>query len=81
MSWKPIDTAWRNQRTMEEVVKKNKGDGLCSGKTTDELALGYLRYEAVRKLSARGFADLCARNLKGERFDDMVDELVLKESK
>ena len=44
----------------------------------DELALGWLRYEALRKLSARRYAELCDRNLKGERFDDMVDKLVLE---
>lgn len=42
----------------------------------NELALGWLRYEAVRKLNVVEFANLIDRNLKGERFDDMVDELI-----
>ena len=41
------------------------------------LTLGYLRYEALRKLHPRQFAMLHSRNLQGERFDDMVDDLVL----
>lgn len=44
-----------------------------------ELAIGWLRYEALRKLNAHQFAELCKRNLKGERFDDMVDQLVERE--
>jgi hypothetical protein len=43
-----------------------------------DLAAGYLRYEALRKLDWFAFKDLCARNIRGENFDDMVDELVLK---
>ena len=42
-----------------------------------ELALGYLRYEAVRRLNPRQFAVLCFSNVRLEaRFDDLVDELV-----
>jgi hypothetical protein len=37
---------------------------------------GYRRYEAIRKLNPQQFAELYARNLKGERFDDLVDELI-----
>lgn len=43
-----------------------------------KLSLGYLRYEALRKIGPSRFAELHVRNLKGERFDDMVDELVVK---
>jgi hypothetical protein len=45
------------------------------GKTITELAIGYRRYEALRKLNAREFSELCQRNLKGENFDQMVDDL------
>jgi hypothetical protein len=41
-----------------------------------ELAIGYIRYEALRKLNARQYADLFRRNLSGERFDDLVDGLI-----
>lgn len=43
-----------------------------------ELALGYLRYEQVRRLNARQFTELSRSNLKGEgRFDDLVDSLII----
>ena len=45
-----------------------------------ELALGHLRYEALRKLNPRQFAELNDRNLAGEFFDDMVDELVVRDN-
>lgn len=47
--------------------------------SASELALGYLRYEALRKLGPAAYKELHRRNLAGERFDDMVDELVRKE--
>lgn len=34
------------------------------------------RYELVRTLQTREFKGLIARNLNGENFDDMVDELI-----
>lgn len=40
------------------------------------LKVGFDRYEALRKLNTRQFSELYARNLAGERFDDMVDALV-----
>ena len=40
------------------------------------VALGYLRYEAIRKLNPRQFQELCQRNLEGEFFDDLVDKLI-----
>ena len=43
-----------------------------------ELALGYLRYEALRKLNPRQFSALNKRNMAGENFDEMVDEMVVK---
>lgn len=44
----------------------------------DHLALGFLRYEALRKLNPRQFAEIHKRNLNGERFDDMIDQLITK---
>lgn len=40
------------------------------------LALGYLRYEVLRKLSPRDFTVLFDRNLSGENFDSMIDEMI-----
>lgn len=42
------------------------------------LALGFLRYEALRKLNPRQFAEIHKRNLNGERFDDIIDQLITK---
>ena len=44
--------------------------------TATELAVGYLRYEALRKLSPRQYAELRQRNLAGENFDDMVTAML-----
>jgi hypothetical protein len=43
-----------------------------------ELAIGYLRYEALRKLGPASYAELCRRNYYGTNFDVMVDELITK---
>lgn len=45
-----------------------------------QLALGYCRYKALRKLNPRQYAELHKRNLAGENFDTMVDELVVTNS-
>lgn len=50
---------------------------LRDGDSNFELALGHLRYEALRKLTPLQFAALHKRNLAGENFDEMVDVLVL----
>ena len=44
----------------------------------DTMARGYLRYEALRKLNGLEYAQLVRRNLNGENFDGIVDELILK---
>jgi len=56
------------QRILDKTIFEN---------TAPELALGFARYEALRKLNPRQFAEIHQRNLNGERFDDMIDELVL----
>lgn len=45
-----------------------------------ERAEGYLRYEKIRTLHLSQFQVLCARSLRGERFDDMIDEMIVGES-
>ena len=37
---------------------------------------GYLRYEILRKCNPSDYAKLWERSLKGERFDDLVDEML-----
>ncbi len=41
-----------------------------------EAAIGHARYEALRTMNPREFTALWCESLAGERFDDMVDELV-----
>jgi hypothetical protein len=45
--------------------------------TPEELALGWLRYEALRRVPPRIFAEMNRRNLAGELFDDIVTEALL----
>jgi hypothetical protein len=42
--------------------------------TPEELALGYLRYEAIRRMSPRTFREVWELNFSGRFFDDLVDE-------
>lgn len=41
--------------------------------TPEELALGYIRYEVVRRLTPQAFGDIYRGNLAGARFDDLID--------
>jgi hypothetical protein len=51
---------------------------LCvANHTPEELALGWLRYEALRRVNPRIFAEMNRRNLAGEFFDDIVTESLL----
>jgi hypothetical protein len=51
---------------------------LCvANHTPEELALGWLRYEALRRVNPRIFAEMNRRNLAGEFFDDIVTDALL----
>lgn len=50
------------------------------GRLPGELALGFARYEALRRLNPRQYRELHDRNMFGENFDRMVDALVLANS-
>jgi len=58
---------------LEQEVLITKVSGAFNAR---ELALGYLRYEALRKLNPREFSALVTRNIEGENFDKMVTELI-----
>ena len=49
---------------------------VASNHTPEELALGYLRYEAVRRMNPNTFGKLYKLNLSGRFFDDLVDEAI-----
>ena len=55
-----------------------KIDHALQTRNATELAIGFARYEALRLLTERQFSELTKRNIAGEYFDDMVDELVAK---
>lgn len=43
--------------------------------------LNFARYEALRKLTPRQYHDLQERNMNGENFDEMVDDIALDTEK
>ena len=57
--------------TLEQKIVYAREDN-----NTTELARGWLRYEAVRKLTLGQFADLRHRSAVCGNFDAMVDKLV-----
>ena len=44
----------------------------------EELALGFLRYETLRRMNLNQLKEIHQRNLAGERFDNIVTEELLK---
>lgn len=62
--------AWR--RGDETIPQPNP---TVIGIELDRVVLAAERYEKVRKLNPRQFRELWDRNMKGERFDDLVDGL------
>jgi len=46
--------------------------------TPEELALGWMRYEALRRLNPRQFSEIHDRNIRGEWFDDLADEAFVR---
>jgi hypothetical protein len=67
--WNDTDFFGEMEETEETAapdVPTNRGDDLAC-----------LRYEVVRTLNAKQFADLFKRSIEGDvRFDDLVDEMV-----
>ena len=63
--------------TQEQNEKRNAEiHRVVSVLPIEVLALGYIRYEKLRLLNARQYAELSRKNLAGEGlFDDLVDEL------
>lgn len=45
--------------------------------TPEELALGWLRYERVRKFNAKEFGDIYRESLQGQFFDKLITEKIL----
>lgn len=72
ISLKSVKEGW--QVTLEQKVQES-----MKFLVPAESALGWLRYEALRKLNHRQYKKLCDENFKGRAFDELVDELILKE--
>lgn len=62
-----VDQCWFDENQLEGWLPMPVYD--LSAKSPEE------RYEKLRKLNPRQFDELYARNLRGENFDKMVDEL------
>lgn len=58
---------------------QQKISSAMENKNFAELTQGYLRYEALRKLSVREFQELALRNILGKNFDGMIDELIVSD--
>jgi len=67
----PLQLSWQEQIKVNTAIAHH---------TNEELALGFLRYEALRKVSPRQFSEFHGRNLAGENFDDMITRLAFQKS-
>jgi len=63
----------RTMKTIEQLIAETIVE-----RTPEQLALGWLRYEELRRFSVAAYQCLTARNLDGENFDEMVTNELLK---
>ena len=62
-------------------------DGIANGAIheaadrLEELSISHARYEFVRTLTPYHFGGIWTRNLRGEKFDAMVDDMILERAK
>lgn len=61
-----------NREKLEKLIVKAMEDNFDR-----ELALGFVRYERLRKMNPNQFAELHEANMKGWPFDYLVDKAVL----
>ena len=62
----------------QKQTLQRKASEAMESKNIAELTQGYLRYEALRKLTPRQFKGFNDIHLDGKNFDEMVDELVVQ---
>ncbi len=60
-------------KTIEQLISETIAE-----RTPEQLALGWIRYEELRRFSVAAYQCLTARNLQGENFDKMVETELLK---
>lgn len=66
---------------MTKIEKQTKIKAIINKenyRTVPHLTLGFMRYEALRRLHPSEYMKLHNRNIAGERFDDLVDDLVIE---
>ena len=62
-------------------------DGIANGAIheaadrLEELSISHARYEFLRTLTPYDFGVIWTRNLRGERFDAVVDDMILERAK
>ena len=59
--------------TLEKLIEETIAE-----RTPAEMALGWLRYETLRRLSPRQYTELNNRNMQGENFDEMITNELIK---
>lgn len=65
-------TKAEKQTKIEKIITKE-----CY-RTVPHLTLGFMRYEALRRVGPLHYKLLHEKNLAGQRFDDLVDDLVIE---
>ena len=63
----------RAMKTINEIITDTIAE-----RTPEQLALGWLQYEELRRFSVAAYQCLTDRNLRGENFDEMVTVELLK---
>lgn len=69
------DSIQEQENLSKEWLEKLREENAALKERVGELEKGHARYEALRKLNVQQFSDLFERNIKGENFDEMVDQL------
>jgi hypothetical protein len=63
-------------KTLDQLIAETIAD-----RTPEQLALGWLRYEELRRFSTAAYQCLVSRNLEGENFDEILtNELIKREN-
>jgi hypothetical protein len=72
VSFPIIKKIMTKQEKLRQIVAKE------SYRSTNNLTLGYVRYESLRQLHPPEFKKLHEKTFTGKRFDDLVDDLVIE---
>jgi hypothetical protein len=75
----PDDKDIIKQETVSQTIQSLIEDAINSN-TKEELALGFLRYESLRKIGPNTFSLYYKRNMSGIPFDSIVDESLIQKT-